>query len=75
MYDPSRYDWKKRNRQPTSTFANEIDSQITPLYKSIDANMYPNDVYDYESGFAIITQSISVPQMYKQATSTEFLTI
>ena len=35
--------------------------------------MYPNDVFDYESGFSLITQSIPVPQTYKQAKSNESL--
>ena len=74
MYDPSRYGWKKKIPNPLRLLEMK-SSQVMPLYETIDAKMYTNDVFDFESGFAVIVQSISVPQTYKQVTSNEFFTV
>ena len=69
MFDHSKYTSNRKTQKfktETSTFATQIDSQNTYMYKTLGANMHPGEHFNYEKAMAFISLSTNMPRSYRQ---------
>ena len=74
IYDSSKYKSKRKtNKSKTSTspIKSLVDSQTLPLYKRVGASSHSGNHFNFGTEIALISHSINVSILYRQARSPE----